>query len=764
MEKHTTLILLIAMSALVLLGVQSASGVVIRVNNPGFEDTKPASGGSIASANGWFISGVAGTFYPNTAAFADLAPQGNNVAYADNGSLSQIVSEGLQANAVYALIVEVGDRLNAAFASYTINLYAGGTLLASSSTPFPANGQFVTAVVNYDVQAGDPLIGQILTIELVSSGIQTEFDCVRLVRLADPILNLTQGTRFASIQAAIYAAAHGDVIEVPPGTYYEHINFYTKNVTLRSRSGDPGDTIIDGSFMDMSSGSPVLSVLKGSVLTCKNSEDDTVVEGFTVTGGSGFLYAAGDRRGGGMFNRCSPTVRNCIFFSNTATRGGAMYNEASPRLENCRFETNLASNRGGGIYNLAGHPVISQCSFEQNNGGLYGGGMMNETNSNPTLTDCVFTGNHVTADGGAVNNNTGTPTFTRCEFYDNFATRYGGGVYNVVSLPLFVDSLFEGNSSNTEGGAAMNHNASHARYTGCTFTGNASNYGGAMFNRLNSSPILLDCVFSYNTASTGGGAFFDSEGTNNPILASSQFLGNLAKGSVGGAIAHASVGTVRLNHCLLIGNTAKTYGGGFYINAGTADIQHCTFTANNAVTRGGGIFLITSGTLNIVNTIAWGNTSPTGADLQRDSGTLTAAYSNFGTAITGEGNLAVDPHFAALPNDGGDGWGDNTSTPAFDESINDDFGNLRLSAGSLCIDAGNSFFTGSVDLDGHVRAVDEPDTPDTGIGLVTFLDLGAYEFGSLPPFSGIPGDVNNDNKVDWEDIVIIAQNWLVGAD
>lgn len=759
----TTTITLTILSVLAICGSQPALADFIRVNNPGFEDTKPAGGGSTPSANGWFISGTAGTFYPNTAAFADLAPQGNNVAYADNGSLSQMVPESLQAGAVYALIVEVGDRLNAAFAGYTINLYAGGTLLAGVSTPLPANGQFVTAVVNYDVQPGDP-IGQILTIELVSKGPQTEFDCVRLIRLTDPILNLTQGTRFASIQAAIYAAAHGDVIDIPPGTYYEHIDFFGKNVTLRSRSGDPADTILDGRYIDMSSGSPVLSVQKGSILTCKNSEDDTVIDGFTVTGGNGFLYAANDRRGGGMLNRCSPTVQNCIFWSNSATRGGAMYNElhASPRLETCRFASNLATNRGGGIYNLTGHPVISQCSFEQNNGGLYGGGMMNETNSYPTLTDCLFIGNYVTTDGGAINNNSGAPTFTRCEFYENTATRYGGAVYNVNSLPLYVDSLFVGNSSSTEGGAAMNQNTSHARYTGCTFTGNASANGGAMFNRLNSSPILLNCVFSYNTASSGGGALYDSEGTNNPIIASSQFLGNRTQGSVGGAIVHGSAGTIRLNHCLLIGNSAKTYGGGFFINAGTAELQHCTFTANSAVTRGGGIFLITSGTLNIVNTIAWVNTSPTGADLQRDSGTLAATYCHFGSVISGEGNLTGDPLFAINPTDGGDGWGDNPSTPAIDESANDDFGNLRLVAGSPCIDAGNSFFTGAIDLAGNVRAVDDPDTPDTGIGLVTFLDMGAYEFGSVPP-GGIPGDLNYDSKVNLDDFLIMAQNWLVGV-
>jgi hypothetical protein len=170
-----------------------------------------------------------------------------------------------------------------------------------------------------------------------------------------------------------------------------------------------------------------------------------------------------------------------------------------------------------------------------------------------------------------------------------------------------------------------------------------------------------------------------------------------------------------------------------------------------------------SSTLNIVNTIAWGNTSPTGADIRRDSGTLAVSYSDFGVAVTGDGNIAVDPNFTVTPSDGGDGWGDDLSTPAFDESTNDNFGNLHLLAGSPCIDAGNSFLTSTVDLDGNVRAVDEPSMPDIGIGMVTFLDMGAYEFGSVPPAGGILGDLNNDGRVDLIDISMLAANWLYGT-
>ncbi len=773
---------------------QTALSVVIKVNNPGFEDNKLSSGGNVASANGWLISGTAGTFYPNSAAFPDLAPQGNNVAYADVATLSQIIPESLAANTVYSLIVEVGDRANIAFVSYSVKLYAGGMLLASATAPTPPNGGFVTAAVNYDVQPGDPSVGQILSIELTSGGAQTLFDCIRLVKLTDPILNLTQGTRFASIQAAIYAAVDGDVIEVPSGTYYEHINFFGKQVTLTSRSGDPDDTIIDGKFIDLSSGSIVVHPFKGSVISCKTGEnEDTVIEGFTICNGLG-TYSGGYRYGGGMYNwQSSPTVTDCIFTANSVTGdGGGMYNttDSSPTVTGCAFTSNYAAFAGGGMDNrVRCSPAVTDCTFSQNTALTNGGGMENFNNSSPTVTNCTFMENRAqnsgggmynennsspivadstfaenitySYDGGAAYNNTGTAKYTRCLFESNVANRYGGAVINNNSVSNFLDCTFIANSTKTEGGAVMNYNSS-ARYTGCTFTRNTSNNGGAMFNRLNSSPVVLDCIFDYNVAGNAGGAIYDYEGTENPMIAYSQFLGNHANASTGGAVMHSSGGTPRMNHCLLIGNYAKTYGGGLYVNAGTIDIQHCTFTANKALTRGGGIFLATSGTMNIINTIAWGNTSPTGADIRQDSGTLTTSYSNFGIGMAGQGNLIVDPNFVVIPGDGGDGWGDDPTTPAFDESTNDNFGNVRLAEGSPCIDAANSLFTGSVDMDGNIRAVDDADTPDTGIGPVTFLDMGVYEYGSIPPSGGILGDLNNDNKVNLEDFRIMAQNWMIG--
>ena len=119
------------------------------------------------------------------------------------------------------------------------------------------------------------------------------------------IINVGPGD---SIQAAIDAAVDGDEIIVAPGTYFETINFLGKAVTVRSSDG-PGVTVIDAQG-------------SGSVVTCGSGEGpDTVLDGFTITGGNGTGIG-----GGGMFDSgSSPTVTNCSFSGNSGGGNSLLY-------------------------------------------------------------------------------------------------------------------------------------------------------------------------------------------------------------------------------------------------------------------------------------------------------------------------------------------------------------------------------------------------------------------------------------------------------
>jgi pectin methylesterase-like acyl-CoA thioesterase len=142
---------------------------------------------------------------------------------------------------------------------------------------------------------------------------------------------------YTRIQDAINAAVW-DQIEVAPGTYNEAINFHGKAIRVYSKSGNPADTIINGTG-------------DYHVVQCINGEGpSTILEGFKITGGNAvggpvFPLSPDRHRGGGMYNKgSSPTVIHCVFESNTAVSGGGMYNyDSSPRLTNCTFSKNTAT-------------------------------------------------------------------------------------------------------------------------------------------------------------------------------------------------------------------------------------------------------------------------------------------------------------------------------------------------------------------------------------------------------------------------------------
>ncbi len=254
---------------------------------------------------------------------------------------------------------------------------------------------------------------------------------------------------FCAIQTGIDSAANGDTCLVAPGTYFETINFNGKAITLRSSDGSNVSTI-DG------------TALNNSVVKCVNSEgSDTVLQGFTITGGTGSPHPGQPNLlvGGGMHNNgSSPTVNNCAFNGNTpGSVGGGMFNinNSNPTVTNCTFTGNLASN-GGAMFTDSGSPHVEGCVFSQNTVGNDGGAVVNTTNSSATFTNCIFRSNHAGADGGAMRNVSNSNTTTiNCLFVGNTAARHGGAIVNEGSDPIVVSSTFYRNTAANSGGGII---------------------------------------------------------------------------------------------------------------------------------------------------------------------------------------------------------------------------------------------------------------------------------------------------------------------
>ncbi len=263
---------------------------------------------------------------------------------------------------------------------------------------------------------------------------------------------------YPTIQAAIEeAVSDEDQIEVEAGTYTEAINFNGKAVRLYSADGRDATTID-------------ATGLGSSVVTCNSGEGaDTMLEGFTITGG-GSGTGGVPINGGGMYNlSSSPTVKNCIFSSNTCTgRGGGMcnYGGSNPTVTKCNFSGNKA-HHGGGMHNSSSSPTVTNCNFIGNTG-YTGGGMSNEFGSNSIVTNCTFISNTSGGRGaGMMNFYNSSPTVTNCNFSKNWTVYAGGGMSNEFSSNSIV--------------------------TNCTFISNEAGYGGGMSNQ-DSNPTVTNCI------------------------------------------------------------------------------------------------------------------------------------------------------------------------------------------------------------------------------------------------------------------------------
>ncbi len=480
-----------------------------------------------------------------------------------------------------------------------------------------------------------------------------------------PVHNTTRGTSYCTIQACIDAAEDFQECLATPGRYFETIDFLGKAIAVRGQDG-PALTVIDAA--------DEVDVGKGySVVSCVNGETAaTVLEGFTITGGIGTRpFFDWPSRGGGMHNDgSSPTVNNCIFSGNAARFGGGMFNsDSSPAITNCVFRDNYADGAGGGMYNGVSDPLLINCMFNGNNA-VGGGGVYNGGSSTSTLTNCSFIGNEVEREGGGVLNYGDGLTLNNCMFSRNMADENGGGINNRGTMTLSNCTFLENRAGDSGGGIGNRNSAS---LINCSLSGNIARNGGGMINWGGKS-TLTNCQFSGNHAIDSGGGISNSDG--NPILA------------------------------------------------------NCSFNRNVA-NRGGGMYSKLSSIATITNCIMWGD-SPD--EIISDNSTMLIAYSD----IEGSGGSA---NWDVILGD--DGGGNIDADPLFVDPLGPDGvagtedDDLRLMADSPCIDAADydaylESDGGPVDLDGKDRVIDNIDNidvVDTGVGVLTYLDMGAYENG-----------------------------------
>lgn len=279
------------------------------------------------------------------------------------------------------------------------------------------------------------------------------------------------GCTYSKIQDAINIAVDGDIVMVNDGTYVENINFNGKAITVESKNGAE-NTIIDGS-------NPTDTNYGSVVIFASEEGNDSVLEGFTVTGGTGTSPTGRGAHGGGIY---------CYY--------------SSPSITRCIIDENTASYYGGGIYCYNSSPLITYSTITNNNAN--NGGGVNFFGGNAIITNCIISTNLSNFDGGGIScpNASPSPKITNCIINNNTAGGKGGGIffgYTASSSPLIVN---------------------------CIITENiASGDGGGIYCRSSFSPVIKNCIISDNNSATNGGGIICSDSAS-PTVINSIFWDN----------------------------------------------------------------------------------------------------------------------------------------------------------------------------------------------------------------------------------------------
>jgi hypothetical protein len=423
----------------------------------------------------------------------------------------------------------------------------------------------------------------------------------------------------------------------------------------------------------------------------------------TIRGGR--ITAGPDWSGGGIYNRGTLTLNNSTVANNTAgANGGGILNRGNATLTNSTVSGNTANVDGGGIDNESGGTLtLNGSTVSGNTANNDGGGIDNESGGALTLNSSTVSGNNAGNDGGGIWN-AGTATLNSSTVRDNLANAVGGGIFNLGILGLNNSTVGPNNTAGDNGGGILN--GGDATLTDSTVLGNAAT--GVPPND-----------------GWGGGIFNAGPGTNFATLTlTNSTIGPNNSARLGGGIANGSgvlnrSGRLDATNSTISGNTASLQGGGIHNSGpsgspGEVVLLNVTIIGNRVSVGGNGSGITTGGpfpgygTTTLTNTIVALN--PNGVDcLTSVNGAVTSGGGNLDSDGTCGAELsAADPLLGPLANNGGP-----TQTHA-------------LLLGSPAIDTGDNGACPATDQRGYVRNVGP-------------CDIGAYEFGALPPQPPAPG-------------------------
>ena len=309
----------------------------------------------------------------------------------------------------------------------------------------------------------------------------------------------SSGCGYASLQAAVNAAAAGDTILINiQGALTESRITISKNLTIRGLGQN--NTTVQAHARRNAAAHRVFYITGGAVVVLENMTIQNGRETADFTNGKG---AGGGLLVDGVSTTVSlnnVTIKHCDN-ANPGSRGAGIAltgNSTTLQLNNCFFDNNISNNGGGGGLYLnasAGDCFIRNSVFKNNiaaNGD--GGAALTEGNTSVTFIGCSFTGNQAlnNYNGGAVYSDNAIPAFNNCIFSNNVADREGGAI-KTGGADIANCSFFYNRATN--GGAISRGNApadQELYISNCTLLNNAATgYGPAGAGLHTASPNAL---------------------------------------------------------------------------------------------------------------------------------------------------------------------------------------------------------------------------------------------------------------------------------
>jgi predicted GH43/DUF377 family glycosyl hydrolase len=419
-------------------------------------------------------------------------------------------------------------------------------------------------------------------------------------------------TFVSTIQGAIDASNDGNIVLVEEGTYQENINFKGKAITVASRFLMDGDTShISNTIID---GSEPSHPDTGSVVRFVSGEDtNSVLKGFTITGGIGTVHSTFNYRGGGgiyCFNsggciESNHVLNNTVNSTDEATGGGLAVDVTTPTTVIIR-DNRIINNSLNGTT------------------GAYGAGV-EIVNVNAKVIGNEISHNHAVSSSGQANPGglgfwSDTPSIPYAVVKDNqisFNSATGIDVGNYSGAGSGGLGIYEYR------GVVENNKITHN-----WVNGSQDAFGAGMScGDIPDSLVIVGNYIANNSVEHGYGwggglCIYRSGNIYSPVIVLKNIIvNNSAEGGSG------------------------SVGGGIWIRGNSEVIMLNNSVLFNLAESGGGLNSRNSNTT-IVNSIFWQDSSIVGHPELVNSGTsgsLEVSYSDVKTGWSGFGNINTDP-------------------------------------------------------------------------------------------------------------------------